>query len=232
MQKKKDKSSSSGQSEKTFLAEVLVELANMRDDGITRFRKKWGYLYRNYRLYSNENLLKRRDELRLIWDHGIRFELAHLPRNLDSPSGTPLVWEDGTEFPRVSEHAGLVDDGWIEHLAEAPQEFQVGLEEYICEHWLHLEKGRGWIVRWRPDQKGVMARRSTLPAVLIFGCLTYANHLIFCRNQECPAPYFLAKRRDQKYCSDICATPAKRASKLRWWHENPGKKPRGKKSRK
>ena len=223
MQKKKEKSSSSGQSEKTFLAEVLVELANMRDDGITRFRKKWGYLYRNYRLYSNENLLKRRDELRLIWEHGIRFELANLPINLDSPSGTPLMWEDETKFPQVSQHAGLLHDDFIEHLAEAPQEFQVGLEEYICEHWLHLEKGRGWVIRWRADQKGVMPRRSTLPAVLIFGCLTYADRLTFCRNQECPASYFLAKRRDQKYCSDICATPAKRAAKRDWWSKHRGK---------
>jgi len=219
-------------SSETFLAEVLLHLANMRDDEVKNFRNKWGGLYSNRKRYNNQNLLKRRDELRLIWEHGIRFELANLPMNLDSPSGTPLMWEDGTEFPKMSKHAGVFLDAWIEHLAEAPPKFQTNLEEDICEHWLHLEKGKGWIVRWRPDEKGVKARRSTLPAVLIIGCLTYADRLAFCWNPKCPAPYFLAKRRDQKYCSDICTTPAKRAAKLKWWHEHRGKTSQDKKSSK
>ena len=141
------------------------------------------------------------------------------------------MWEDGTQFPPIPTGANELHDDWIDHLAKAPQQFQVSLEEFICEHWLHLEKGRGWVVRWRSDQKGIFARRSTLPAVLIYGCLTYADRLFICRNHECPAPYFIASRLDQKYCSNICAGPAKKAAKLKWWHTNLGKKSKAKKSK-
>ncbi len=231
MQKKKAKSSSAPSSE-AFLAKVLPHLANMRDDGIKNFRNSWGHLYSNQKLYNDQNLLELRDELRLIWEHGIRFELGSLPINLDSPSGTPLMWEDGTKFPKMSEHAALLHVDFIEHLSEAPPKSQTNLGEYICESWLHLEKGRGWIVRWRPDQKGIMARRSTLPAVLIHGCLTYSDRLTFCWNPECLSPYFIAIRRDQKYCSNECSWPAKKAAKLKWWHEHRGKTSQEKKSSK
>jgi hypothetical protein len=43
-----------------------------------------------------------------------------------------------------------------------------------------------------------------------------------CENPDCPAPYFLSRdRKPQKYCSPICAGPAKTAAKLRWWNEHP-----------
>lgn len=42
----------------------------------------------------------------------------------------------------------------------------------------------------------------------------------FCLNPDCPAPYFFAKRRSQKYCSEDCAQLAKREAKLRWWKEH------------
>jgi hypothetical protein len=40
----------------------------------------------------------------------------------------------------------------------------------------------------------------------------------FCPNPECAAPYFFAARRSQKYCSDVCAIPAQREAKLRYWN--------------
>jgi hypothetical protein len=54
-----------------------------------------------------------------------------------------------------------------------------------------------------------------------------------CENADCPSPYFFAKsRKPQKYCSPICAGPAKRAAKLRWWNEHPEAHPKGKKGKK
>jgi hypothetical protein len=44
-----------------------------------------------------------------------------------------------------------------------------------------------------------------------------------CGNPECPAPYFFARKKGQKYCSATCAGPAQRAQKLRWWRQNRGK---------
>lgn len=44
-----------------------------------------------------------------------------------------------------------------------------------------------------------------------------------CPNPECPAPYFFARRRQQRYCSEVCAEPAQREAKRRWWNANRAK---------
>ena len=45
----------------------------------------------------------------------------------------------------------------------------------------------------------------------------------YCGHVDCPAPYFIAKKRAQKFCSEECAGPANRESKRKWWSENRGK---------
>ena len=42
----------------------------------------------------------------------------------------------------------------------------------------------------------------------------------YCANPECPAPYFFVKRKNQRYCSEICAAPAQRELKRKWWSEH------------
>jgi hypothetical protein len=42
----------------------------------------------------------------------------------------------------------------------------------------------------------------------------------YCGNPECPAPYFFASRKNQRYCSEICAAPAQRELKRKWWAEH------------
>jgi hypothetical protein len=41
----------------------------------------------------------------------------------------------------------------------------------------------------------------------------------YCANVECPAPYFFVQRKNQRYCSEICAAPAQRELKRKWWAE-------------
>ena len=38
-----------------------------------------------------------------------------------------------------------------------------------------------------------------------------------CQNPDCPAPYFVAVRRNRRFCSDVCALPTQREHKRRWW---------------
>jgi len=47
-----------------------------------------------------------------------------------------------------------------------------------------------------------------------------ADRLRFCPTPNCPAPYFIAQRRSQKYCSDACSLPAQRECKRAWWREH------------
>lgn len=41
-----------------------------------------------------------------------------------------------------------------------------------------------------------------------------------CKNADCRAPYFLADKRNQLYCSETCALPAQRRFKRLWWRQN------------
>ena len=54
-----------------------------------------------------------------------------------------------------------------------------------------------------------------------------------CENSSCPAPYFVARKRTQKYCSEECAAPAQREQKKAWWNEHgeEWRKEHGKKSK-
>ncbi len=47
-----------------------------------------------------------------------------------------------------------------------------------------------------------------------------ADRMRFCTTPNCPAPYFIAPRRSQKYCSDACSVPAQRECKRTWWREH------------
>jgi hypothetical protein len=49
-----------------------------------------------------------------------------------------------------------------------------------------------------------------------------ASKLRCCHNPDCPAPYFVARRRSQKYCSADCTLPTLREQKRRWWRKNGG----------
>jgi len=178
--------------------QLLVDLANMQDAGVGHFRKKWDIAYSSYR---NPELLKRRDELRYLWQLTVGFKV----QETDYTGGLYGHWN--------AYGAGPLD------------------EKFICEYWIGVEPS-GWEVRWTDEKKDIRPRLVSLPTALAWASVVCADRLAFCMNTKCPAPYFLFKRRDQKYCSDICATPAKRAAKLRWWHEHRGKKSKSKKSRK
>jgi hypothetical protein len=52
------------------------------------------------------------------------------------------------------------------------------------------------------------------------------DKLRLCPNPRCPAPYFFATKKGQKFCSTVCAEPAQRESKRKWWNENRGVKKR------
>jgi hypothetical protein len=51
-------------------------------------------------------------------------------------------------------------------------------------------------------------------------CMRSADRLRVCQNNECRAPYFIAQRRSQKYCSEQCAQPSQREFKRKWWADH------------
>ena len=69
-------------------------------------------------------------------------------------------------------------------------------------------------------------------AAIALALLEHASHLAHCRNPECVAPYFLARRKNQKYCElGACTEYAQRQYALTWWNKK-GKKRRAAKKQK
>jgi hypothetical protein len=188
-------------------ARLLIDLANMRDDGARNFRKTWDSLYRRY---SDRSLVARRDELQLLWN-------AAAP--LDESE-----WRDQQANPTLEEVCSGMTE-YKKRYFKNWHDFGGGdsLEQMICQEWLSLEKS-GLHVDWTPTMKGIRPDAGSLPAVLAWACLMHAEHLGVCRSPECVNRYFIASRNDQRYCSPECAWPAKKAAKLKWWRTHRGKK--------
>jgi hypothetical protein len=62
-----------------------------------------------------------------------------------------------------------------------------------------------------------------------YALLLKSNLATFCANPDCPAPYFVARRATQRYCSPDCLKPFQKQSKLDWWNRE-GKTRRAKAS--
>jgi hypothetical protein len=61
--------------------------------------------------------------------------------------------------------------------------------------------------------------------------LNSVDKLRCCPNIECPARYFLAARRNHRYCSEHCAQMAEREQKREWWNTHRKKNRRGRRGR-
>jgi hypothetical protein len=70
--------------------------------------------------------------------------------------------------------------------------------------------------------------RLSVPALTPFEQAMYhlqriAKRMRHCQNPDCPAPYFLARKKGQKYCCSKCSAPMQRAQKREWWRKNRAK---------
>ena len=89
------------------------------------------------------------------------------------------------------------------------------LGEFICNRWLRACRG-GLVILMGEIQPDFEA-----PLALLAYCAHLCmNRMRVCGNEDCPAPYFVAERRDQRFCSSACAAPSKRAAKLRSWRKH------------
>jgi hypothetical protein len=79
------------------------------------------------------------------------------------------------------------------------------------------------------EAKGLLEREAEPPEITHFEAAVFylqtsvAERAKYCGGPHCPAPYFVATKRWQKYCTEECAGPALRESKRRWWTENRAK---------
>ncbi len=112
-------------------------------------------------------------------------------------------------------------------------EVPLRVKQRIVDIWLEWRPGlRGlryqpWIV-WLPTGRLVPFPNS-LHAQLVQGALEHARHFKICQNPDCAVRYFIARRKDQKYCErGVCTDYAQRKYSLNYWNKK-GKKGRAQK---
>jgi hypothetical protein len=52
---------------------------------------------------------------------------------------------------------------------------------------------------------------------VVFSLFRNSSLAKICEADDCPSPYFIAKRRNQRYCSAACSDQAQKQLKLDWW---------------
>lgn len=144
--------------------------------------------------YSLSQLGLYRDELRLLWH--------------------PVPPEEG--IPPVPDSEYQAYEKWLKARPNAEP------GEMILNRWLSRSEV-GLLAVWEKGHRELMPSTADLPAMLVYGCLLFADRLCYCENPKCSVPWFIGRRRDQQYCSNDCASPAKKAAKRKWWAENRGK---------
>jgi hypothetical protein len=149
---------------------LIVEMANLRDDGLTRFRSKVASLFYPE---TNQILFNARRDIRLVWLRSTPMREKQKVAEAYFSAGWALLFSQKrpavTPFLRVGQ---IVVD---------PLNFRAQFAIAIMENW---------------------------------------RRFAICSNPECSAPYFLFKRKTQKFCNDDkCIAYAHRRDALVWWNK-------------
>ena len=77
----------------------------------------------------------------------------------------------------------------------------------------------------------LLPHHENLHAQLVQGVLEHSGHFVHCANPSCLAPFFIARRRDQRVCEQgECTKHAQRQFSLEWWNRE-GSRRRAKRRR-
>jgi hypothetical protein len=181
------------------LLRALRELANLRDDAeaFERFCKRWP-------------------------------ELAYLPEE-DPPMGPdqlpPKFWimcERRDDLQRI----WLGDSSLLRSLllpVDPPEELQdtgVYMDRNTPDGW--MLGGRTWEAPIKLDwQRGQFIYEPRTEFQRALYCLfLQSTRAKRCANSDCPAPYFMAQKTTQRYCTDKCAEVFQKEWKRKWWTEH------------
>lgn len=185
---------------------LLVGLVNLRNEDCERFWRDW----KMFRREPNKALLKLRDELQKVWEPEIRADAG-------APGWLKLPEKAGEKPKRLDPH----DPDAVRWSALAEK-------QDILDSWL----------AWRPPDaddsyrpwQAIIGLASPQPdwrnlrAVLALLVLYQRRWMSKCHSPDCPALYFFARRRDQKYCGTDCMEYAKRQYALKHYHAKGAKR--------
>ena len=168
---------------------VLLDFANSKSpEDMHYFTRKYGVLHRHdaewFEVAPGEELAG--EEL------GRDYFLVHCGQWLKSQETFRVEWERG----------GKSDDRLAEALAKQITPKSPGGR--IVKTFVKPYK-RGFQLELQPDD---------LLGALWLAFLGFSDRTRKCQNPTCSAPYFLASRRDQKFCNEQCS---RLVANRRWW---------------
>ena len=198
--------------------DALVELANLRDDpaAFHRFARRWPVIAS---ILDSDQLGDGRVKYVGFSQYAPR---DRMPPNI--PKRFLLTWQEREALRRIWRGDS---DKLTEVLLPTPDEMAMDDSE--------------WASPWNPQlkldwQRGefVYIPRSEFQEAL-YELFRRSAFVKLCANPDCPAPYFIADKTTQRYCSESCAEVLQRAYKLQWWKEHGSerrrKRPRGKRGK-
>ncbi len=160
-----------------------------------------------------------------IYAYTVRGEPLNLAKFVDGRTeNIATIWGLATKLRRAWQAPNSRAREWF--LFKLRQDYQhaVKFGDYLksCQTMQDAPKTRTEFI-----QRAYMEVES-VPAVTPFEAAVYhlqclGDRARICPNPECPAPYFIATKKGQKYCSPECAAPSQRESKRKWWHTNRAK---------
>lgn len=123
------------------------------------------------------------------------------------PEFHPAPWD----WPPGQTHESSIPTNWTESLREAWRETKPEARDWKLAQLLSLAaQARGTAAFQHAD----WARNV---ALTLTEAIRLAERLVVCANPECPAPFFVRKRKNQAQCSEECAAWAQRNWKRDWW---------------
>lgn len=98
-------------------------------------------------------------------------------------------------------------------------------KDEILTGWLGRGPAHFLLPRWRGRTFILIPNYSSLRSLLFKAVMDRSSMFARCHNPDCLAPYFLAKRKGQKYCErGDCTAYAQRQYALKWWNEEGQKR--------
>lgn len=176
---------------------------------------------------ASTNLLKPLEELANLRDDPTDFE-----RFCKRWPGFVYVPEDRTpnRFYTLRSRRAALRDVWRGSslalsellLPNGPPEEIQNSEHYVDRDESGFPAGSLWTTQVNVDwQRGqfVYEPRTDFQKAL-YGLFLQSSRAKICGNPNCPAPYFIAKKVIQRYCSDKCAEVFQQEWKRKWWAEH------------
>jgi hypothetical protein len=178
--------------------QVLTDFANIRDEKVEKFRAE----HRDF--FLADNLSEEG------WQNGFLLRLGGAGRTILSGHALHLAEALSKDLPNVTLRMRDI----LRRIWRGDPSANEYLKALLYGSRVEFDWKRGEIT-YEPRNEFERA---------LYALFRNSSHAKICANAECTAPYFIARRTTQRYCSPDCAEVFQQRWKLDWWKRVGSKK--------